>query len=70
MSKHPPPDRQPADLPDDIERNPLIGQSPGVRAQGRDLHLIKGENTVEGYVKNDLSPTGEADPDHRGRENE
>ena len=69
MSKHPSPDRQPADLPDDIDRNPGIGQSPGVRAQGRDLHLIEGENTTEGDVENDLSPTGKADPDHRGREN-
>lgn len=69
MSRHPPPDRQPADLPDDNVRNPGIGQSPGLRAQGRDFELIEGEHTTEGDVENDLGPTGKASPHHRGREN-
>lgn len=55
--KHPKPDRQPADLPDDDDENPGIGQSKGLfsRAGPRDSDLITGENTIEGDVENDAS---------------
>ena len=56
-AKHPPPGRQPADLPDDRDENPGIGQSKGLfsRAGSRDSELIAGDNTVEGDVENDAS---------------
>lgn len=68
MSKHPPPDRQPVKGPDDLQRNPGIGQSPGLsRAEG--LDEIEGDSTVEGDVDNNAGPGGAVDPNDRGRAN-
>jgi hypothetical protein len=67
MSKHPDPAHQPVTGPDDLERNPSIGQSSGL-----DRHIgldeIEGDNTVEGDVENDAGPGGAIDPDARGRD--
>ena len=68
MSNHPAPDRQPVKGPDDLQRNPGIGQSPGLnRAEG--LEPIEGDNTVEGDTENDAGPGGAVDPKARGRTN-
>ena len=42
--------------PDDLDRNPGIGQSKGAFATGQDPQEIEGENTVEGDVGNDSTP--------------
>lgn len=67
MSKHPAPVRQSAVGPDDLIRNPGIGQSPGLdrRAEPEE---IEGENTVEGDMENEGEPTGAVDPDRRPRD--
>ena len=44
-------------LPDDLERNPGIGQSKGAFATGENPQSIEGENTTEGDVDNDSTPT-------------
>jgi hypothetical protein len=44
-------------LPDDLERNPDIGQSKGAFATGEDPESIEGENTTEGDLDNDSTPT-------------
>jgi hypothetical protein len=44
-------------FPNDIERNPGIGQSKGSFATGEDPESIEGENTTEGDVDNDTTPT-------------
>ena len=44
-------------LPDDLERNPGIGQSKGAFATGEDPESIEGENTTEGDLDNDSTPT-------------
>ena len=44
-------------LPDDLERNPGIGQSKGAFATGEDPESIEGENTTEGDVDNDSTST-------------
>lgn len=68
MSKHPAPQDQPVTPPDDLDRNPGIGQSQGLdRRIG--LEEIEGDNTVEGDVDNDVNATGAVDPAQRGREN-
>jgi len=68
MSNHPSPQNQPVTGPDDLERNPGIGQSAGgVRPE--DLDIIEGDNTVEGDVDNDVDPTGAVRPDQRPRGN-
>lgn len=43
---------------DDLERDPGIGQSKGTTATGDHPQTIKGENTLEGDVDNDPTPTG------------
>jgi hypothetical protein len=63
--KHPRPDQQPAELQDDLERDPGIGQSKAFFARdgkggGR---LIKGDNTVEGDLENDGGVAGGVDPE-------
>ncbi|MDQ4087944.1 MAG: hypothetical protein M3177_08060 [Pseudomonadota bacterium] len=63
-NKHPKPDEQPAELQDDLDRNPGIGQSKGLfseQARG-DADLIEGENTVEGDTDNDGGLAGGVDP--------
>ena len=68
MSKHPDPKDQPVKGPDDLERNPGIGQGSGVyRREG--LAPIEGENTVVGDTANNAQPDGSIDPDDRGRAN-
>lgn len=69
MSNHPAPDQQPVKGPDDLERNPGIGQSGGLgRKEGASFQDIEGDNTVEGDVGNDVGLGGGIDPD-QGREN-
>lgn len=68
MSKHPAPQDQPVKGPDDLERNPGIGQGGGVyRREG--LEPIEGESTVVGDTANNVQPDGSIDPDDRGRAN-
>jgi len=67
MSKHFPPNEAPVKGPDDLERNPGIGQSPGL-SSADDFELIEGENTVEGDVENETGPNGEILPGRRGRD--
>ena len=66
MSKHSGPAHAPVKGPDDLERNPGIGQSVGLnRREG--LEPIEGENTVEGDIQNNAGPNGETKMD-RGRD--
>ena len=68
MSNHPDPQHQPVKGPDDLKRNPGIGQSAGLnRREG--LDDIEGDSTVEGDVENNAGPGGAVDPDDRGRHN-
>jgi hypothetical protein len=46
----------PSPFPDDLERNPGIGQSKGSFATGEDPSTLEGDNTSEGDVENDPSP--------------
>ncbi|HEY0414670.1 MAG TPA: hypothetical protein VGD66_16170 [Allosphingosinicella sp.] len=64
-NKHPRPDEQPAELQDDLERNPGIGTSAGLfaRAGGDDAELIEGDNTIEGDQENDGGTAGGVNPD-------
>lgn len=65
-NKHPAPDAQPADLPDDLEENPGIGQSQGLfgrKVKADDPASIAGENTMEGDVDNDAGRFGEVKED-------
>lgn len=50
--------------PDDLERDPGIGRSPGTFATGEDPELISGENTVVGDLTNDTTPQGGVRMDH------
>lgn len=70
-SRHPAPDEQPVERPDDLDDNPGIGQSKGLfaRAGSKDAELIAGENTVEGDVENDAS-VGDGAEGRPGREND
>lgn len=68
MSKHPTPQDQPVKGPDDLKRNPGIGQGAGVyRREG--LEPIEGESTVVGDTANNAQPDGSIDPEDRGRAN-
>ena len=64
-NKHPRPDVQPADLPEDLEENPGIGQSKGLfaRTSADDAELIEGDNTVEGDTENDGGNAGGVNPE-------
>jgi hypothetical protein len=56
--------------PDDLERNPGIGASKGVFSRtGADPEEIQGENTIEGDVLNDVSPSGAVTLNRVGRSN-
>ena len=63
-NKHPRPDQQPADLADDLDQNPGIGQSKGLfaREESGDGSLIEGDNTVEGDTENDGGNAGGVNP--------
>lgn len=50
--------------PSDLERNPGISST-----GGGDPEDIEGDNTTEGDVMNDTTPSGGIDPDQRGRTN-
>jgi hypothetical protein len=66
-SKH---DKGPSPFPDDLERNPGIGQSGGTFATGEDPTVLEGDNTSEGDVENDADPHSTAiDEDRLGRTN-
>lgn len=52
---------------DNLDRDPGISRSKG--AAGADLKDISGENTVEGDVLSDTTPTGGIDPGQRGGAN-
>jgi len=53
----------------DLKRNPGIGQSKGTFATGLDIEEIEGENTVEGDIENDPSPSGAVPERKLGRTN-
>jgi hypothetical protein len=55
--------------PDDLKRNPGIGQSKGSFATGEDPEEIEGENTVEGDVENDSTASDGIPQEERGRTN-
>jgi len=60
--------------PNDLRRNPGIGDSKGTTIAGADADdledaLIDAANTLEGDVENEPSLGGAADPRHRGRHN-
>lgn len=63
-NKHLRPDETPADLADDLEENPGIGQSKGLFARTgadeEDAALIEGENTIEGDTENNADADGAA----------
>jgi len=69
MSKHPKPSDQPVKGPDDLERNPGIGQSKGAYATGEDPEDLEGINTTEGDTANRVEPSGRVRPDDWGRTN-
>jgi hypothetical protein len=60
-----------AQLPDDLDQNPGIGQSEGLfaRAGSADAELIAGESTTEGDVEN-AAPVEESATDDLGRTND
>lgn len=64
-NKHLRPDEQPAELPDDLEENPGVGQSKGLFARkgAEDASLIEGDNTVEGDEENDGGLAGGVNPE-------
>lgn len=65
-SKHPK-TKHPTDK--DLEQDPGIGRTKGTHnPAGRD-EMLEGENTFEGDTLSDTRPTGEVDPDQRGRTN-
>jgi hypothetical protein len=51
---------------DDLTDNPGIGQSKGAW-DDKDVEEIAGDNTTEGDVGNDVTPTGAVNPNQRGR---
>ena len=53
--------------PSNVERDPGIGASRG--GWKADPELRDGENTFEGDVMNDTTPSGGVDPSQRGRTN-
>jgi hypothetical protein len=55
--------------PDDLKRNPGIGQSMGAFATGEDPEEIAGENTVVGDVDNDSTANDGVPQGDRGRTN-
>jgi|GraSoiStandDraft_46_1057282.scaffolds.fasta_scaffold1192024_1 hypothetical protein len=67
----PPDEQEEAQLPDDLDQNPGIGQSKGLFGQhgSEDAQLLAGENTAEGDVENDAGSRDGAVPDDLGRTN-
>ena len=59
----------PTPFPDDLERNPGIGQSKGTFATGEDPESIEGVSTVEGDAENDANALGGINEHQRIRTN-
>ncbi len=55
--------------PDDLDRNPDIGQSKGAFATGEDPEELAGVNTVVGDVGNDSTRGDGVPQEDRGRTN-
>ena len=55
--------------PDDLERNPGIGQSAGLATGGGDIEDVLGDSTVEGDTANNTTPQGGIKVDDWGRTN-
>ena len=55
--------------PDDLKRDPGIGQSKGAFATGEDPQEIAGKNTVVGDVENDSTANDGVPQEDRGRTN-
>lgn len=55
--------------PDDLTRNPGIGESKGTVATGEDPEEIAGENTMVGDVGNDSTANDGVPQEDRGRTN-
>lgn len=55
--------------PDDLKRNPGIGQSKGAFATGEDPEEIAGENTMVGDVENDSTASDGVPQEERARTN-
>lgn len=62
-------DKGDSSFTDDLERNPGIGQSKGIFAAAGEGEEAEGDNTVEGDVENDPSPSGAVREDQLGRTN-
>jgi hypothetical protein len=59
-----------AELADDLERNPGIGESKGAfAATGERPETAEGDNSVEGDVENDAGLGQGVNPDQLGRTN-
>lgn len=56
-------------LPDDLDRNPGIGQSKGSFSTGEEPFSIEGENTVEGDSENDSTASDGVPQEERERTN-
>jgi hypothetical protein len=57
-------------FPDDLQRNPGIGQSKGSFATGLPPEEIAGQSTVEGDVDNDASGNGGVPQREKARTND
>lgn len=75
-NKHPKPGHETITLPaDDLACDPGIGESRGATMAGGETQSretpesIRGANTLEGDVANDVSYGGGIDPNQRGRTN-
>lgn len=68
-TKHPKINERDNPLPENLERNPGIGQSKGSFAAGESPDLIEGDNTVEGDIGNDPNRQGGIDENKLGRTN-
>ena len=55
--------------PDDLERNPGIGQSRGLTTGGGAIEDIEADSTVEGDTANNTTPQGGIKIDDWGRAN-
>jgi hypothetical protein len=55
--------------PDDLQRNPGIGQSAGLATGGGKFEDIQADNTVEGDTANNTTPQGGIKVDDWGRTN-
>jgi hypothetical protein len=62
-------DKRPGEFPDDLERNPGIGQSKGSFMTGVPPEEIDGENTVEGDAENDSTAGDGVPQEERERTN-